>query len=79
MSIELSPTAEKLLNEQMASGSFSSPSDLVEQALRFYGFHLTDDESLAALKKSVAEMEAGKTVPAEQVFEEIRNKHGWAK
>lgn len=78
MTIDLSPAAELLLNEQMARGHFGSPSDLVEHALRLYGFHLTEEESLAALRESVAEAEAGKTIPAEQVFEEIRNKHGWA-
>lgn len=78
MTLDLSPTAEKLLNEQMARGGFASQSDLVEHALRLYGFHLTEEESLAALRESIAEMEAGKTVAAEEVFEEIRNKHGWA-
>ncbi|MCH8828421.1 MAG: hypothetical protein IID45_02470 [Planctomycetes bacterium] len=78
MTIDLSPAAEKLLNEQMARGHFASTSDLVEQALRLYGFHMTKEESLAALRESVAEMDAGETIPANQVFEEIRNKHGWA-
>lgn len=77
MSIDLSPTAQQLLNEQMARGGFSSPSDLVEQALRLYGFHTTKEESIAALRESAAEMEAGETVPADQVFEEIRSRHGW--
>ena len=77
MSINLSPSAEKLLNEQMARGSFSSPSDLVEQALRFYGFHLTDDEALAALKESVAEMEAGKTVTVEEAFQQIEERNSY--
>ena len=70
MTIDLSPAAEKLLNEQLARGGFASPSDLVEQALRLYGFQMTEDESLAALRESIAEMEAGETIPAEQVFEE---------
>ena len=78
MTIDLSPTAEKLLSEQMARGHFASSSDLVEQALRLYGFQMTEEESLADLRESIVEMEAGETIPAEQVFKEIRDKHGWA-
>ena len=78
MTIDLLPTAEKLLSEQMARGGFASSSDLVEQALRLYGFQMTEEESLADLRESIVEMEAGETIPAEQVFKEIRDKHGWA-
>ena len=62
----------------MARGSFDSPSDVVENALRLYRNVLSEDESIAALRESIAEMEAGKTIPAEQVFDEINAKHGWS-
>lgn len=78
MTIDLSPNAEKLLHEQMARGDYASPSELIERALRLYGFYLSEEESIGALQESIAEMEAGETIPAEQVFEEIRIKHGWA-
>ena len=76
MTIDLSPAAVKLLDEQMARGKFASPADVVEQALQLFAKHQSEEESLAALRESIAEMEAGQTHPANEVFEEIRQKRG---
>lgn len=78
MTVELSESARLLLDEQMARGGHDSPSDIVEHALRLYRNILTEEESIAALRESIAEMEAGETIPAEQVFDEINAKHGWS-
>lgn len=78
MTIDLSPAASKLLDEQMARGKFSSPAEIVEQALQLFAQHQNEAESLANLRISIAEMENGQIRPAKEVFAEIRHQNGWA-
>jgi Arc/MetJ-type ribon-helix-helix transcriptional regulator len=78
MTIDLSPAAAKLLDEQMARGKFSSPSEIIEQALQLFAAQQNEAESLANFRQSITEMEAGQSRPANEAFAEIRKKHGWA-
>ena len=80
MNIRLKPDAEAYLKAQVASGRFASIEDAIEALTR-------DDEVAQAeidaadlswakpyLSKGLADIEAGRTVPAETVHAELRDR-----
>jgi antitoxin ParD1/3/4 len=77
MDISLSPDLEQLVQEKVASGSHSSASEVIREALRLLKQR---DElqrlRLAELKRDIARgieaADRGELLPAEQVFQELR-------
>jgi antitoxin ParD1/3/4 len=77
MDISLSPDLEQLVQEKVASGSYSSASEVIREALRLLKQR---DElqrlRLAELKRDIARgieaADRGELLPAEQVFQELR-------
>jgi antitoxin ParD1/3/4 len=77
MDISLSPDLEQLVQEKVASGSYSSASEVIREALRLLKQH---DElqrlRLAELKRDIARgieaADRGELAPAQQVFQELR-------
>ena len=80
MNVRLKPDAEAYLKAQVASGRFASIEDAIEALAR-------DDEVAQAeidaadpswakpyLSKGLADIEAGRTVPAETVHAELRDR-----
>jgi len=69
----LSPEAERLVREQLASGHYRNADEVVEIALQAFGAWEPDKE----LEAGLAEAGRGETVPAEDAIEEIRAKYGF--
>jgi len=79
MNIRLEPDTEEWLKAQVAEGRFESIEDAVEALV-------ADDRAEAALdeedlswakpyiEEGLADLEAGRTIPAEQVYAELRAK-----
>ena len=76
MTVDISPETQRKLDQRLATGRYRSPDEVLQEA-----FDALDekDQWLMDLREILAEMEAGQTVPAEEVFEEIRRERGWAR
>ncbi len=74
MSIELTDDLQKIVDQKVTSGEYESVIAVVAEALKALQER---DASMESLRRSLAELKAGDTLPAEEVFEGIRRKHGW--
>jgi antitoxin ParD1/3/4 len=74
MSYALSAEVERRINEQMELGHYNSPDDLLLDALEALAERRDDIEAIEA---GIADMEAGRLRPIEEVDAEIRAKHGF--
>jgi antitoxin ParD1/3/4 len=77
MTIQLSAEQEKLIQDRVKSGEYSSPEDLISAAIA----RLVQDERLfkggeldALLKVGTDELDRGEMLDGEKVFEDLRNK-----
>jgi putative addiction module CopG family antidote len=75
MTIELTPDLEKLVESEMQSGDYSSPTEVITRALRFFGeFHqqpLDIPNMAALLEEGERDLDAGRVQDADEVFEEL--------
>ncbi len=80
LSVTVGERFEKFVKEQVESGRYNNVSEVVRAGLRL----LENDEDLrkrklaeldAALARGIADAEAGRVVPAEQVFAELRARY----
>lgn len=70
----LPPDVAQLVQDQLATGYYDTPDDVLREALQA----LTDrNEDVDAIREGLADMEAGRTRPLREVAEEIRRKHGF--
>lgn len=73
VSISLPPDLARYVDSQIKSGKFLSASDVVCEGLRLLEQRELDFAQLRAdIELGYQQIERGETVPAEQVFEEIR-------
>jgi antitoxin ParD1/3/4 len=78
MDITLTPELEKLVHEKVKRGQYASADALVREAV----FRLIEEdeeelrEAKAAIDEALEQSRRGEGRPAEQVFEEMRAKHG---
>lgn len=77
LNVSLTPQLEELVKTKVSSGMYNSASELVREALR-----LLDERDqvremrLQALRKAVQEgIDSGPGVPADEVFDRLRNKY----
>jgi antitoxin ParD1/3/4 len=78
MQITLRPELEEFVNEQVKTGQYTSPADVVEAALARLMVDLDDeldDETLAALDEADAQIDRGEGIPLDEAFERLRRKH----
>ena len=80
MSITLSSETQKLIEERMRQGGFSTPDDLVRVALETLEVQGEDIEDLdaetqAAIERAEQQSARGEGIPADEAFERIRRKH----
>ena len=74
MVYQFPPDVEERVNEQMASGRYGSPDDVLRDALDALK---RDDEDLAAVEEAIAEWRAGdEGVPLDEAFAALRARHG---
>jgi putative addiction module CopG family antidote len=78
MNVTLSPEAEMLVNEKLASGEYDNPSEIVEDALRAFQVWRARDygEAVEGIRRGLESAERGEGRPAEEFFNEMRQKHG---
>jgi antitoxin ParD1/3/4 len=77
MNVSLTPELEKIVAQKVASGRYSSASEVVREALRLFEERERLRElRLEELRKQIAvgleQLDRGEFVPGEQVFEELK-------
>jgi putative addiction module CopG family antidote len=75
MTFQLPLDLEQLVNAQIASGEFATVDDVLREALH----SLVERQAVADdLQASLADSEAGRITPLDDVIAEIQQRHGWA-
>jgi len=81
MNITISSQTQKLLDEQMQKGGYSSVDDVVRVALetldqvRGEDYEDLDVETRAAIERGEAQYQRGEAIPLDQAFAQLRRKH----
>ena len=76
MSVDLGERLESFVSEMVASGRYNSKSEVLREGLRL----VQDREALlasmnAAISKGLADLDAGRVKPAEDVFDRLESKY----
>lgn len=73
MTVELGPQLEQFVQELIESGRYQSKSEVLREGIRL----VQDREALldAALRAGLADVEAGRTKPADEVFDRLEAKY----
>ena len=72
MSYVFPPELERLVQEELATGAYTSEDDLLLEAMR--ALH-DQNEAIAGIKEGIADLEAGRVRPLHAVDDELRTKH----
>ena len=75
MASQLPVDVQQLIQNQLATGLYSNPDDVLRDALHLLVDH---QETMDDLRASVEDVEAGRVIPLESVVAEIRQRHGWS-
>lgn len=77
LNVSLTPQLEELVKAKVSSGMYNSASELVREALRLLDERdQVREMQLQALRKAVQEgIDSGPGVPADEVFDRLRNKY----
>ena len=73
MSVDLSPDVWNEIQRQLATGDFSSPDDVLREALAALRFR---DAEVLAIQEGIDDMEAGRTMPLREFDREFRLRNG---
>jgi Arc/MetJ-type ribon-helix-helix transcriptional regulator len=74
MTTRFSPAVEELIRVRMASGNYASEDSLLVEALTALA---AEGDDVEAIQESIDAFNAGDTgLPVEQVFAELRARHG---
>lgn len=76
MSVTLTPALERLVRAEVESGTFASNSEVIRDALRERYKKLTLRELDQALDRGIADIEAGRSMPAGKAFAHVRKQLG---
>jgi len=77
-SISLQPETQKLIEDRLKQGGFSTPDDMIRVALDTLDqcdADDLDDATLAAIDRAEAEYDRGEGIPADEAFADLRRKH----
>lgn len=75
MTITLGPETQRLLEDQLKSGNYANPDEVLQAALQALGeFNELDQATLDAIDISEEEIERGEVLDWDDVREEIRTK-----
>jgi len=77
--VTLDPGIEDFVREEVERGDFASASDYVEDLIRQrHERNLANRELDAALQRGIDDIEAGRYLPIEEAFAEVRSRLGIA-
>ena len=81
MEINLPPEAAAIINRKIEAGLYSSPTEVIVQALELLdGRSDSDEAKLAKLRQAIQEgLDSGPPVPGEEVFARLRAKSAEAR
>ena len=80
MNVSLTPELEKLVNEKVKSGHYTSASEVVREGLRL----IQEQDELRRIKvemlrqeiaKGIEQLDRGEGIPGDQVFAEIKKRN----
>jgi antitoxin ParD1/3/4 len=76
MSVTLTPELEKLVREEVESGHYASNSEVIRDALRERFKKRKLQELEAAIDIGIADFDAGRSLPVQDAFAQIRKELG---
>jgi antitoxin ParD1/3/4 len=76
MSITLTPALEKLVRAEVEGGTYASSSEVIREALRERYKRIKRQELDDALERGIADIEAGRSMPLDDAFVQVRSKLG---
>jgi len=80
MNVSLTPELEKLVNEKVKSGQYTSASEVIREGLRL----VQEQDELRRIKlqmlrqeiaKGIEQLDRGEGIPGDQVFAEIKKRN----
>lgn len=78
MQVTLSPQTQRLIEQRLREGHFTSPDELIRTALETLEgepYEELDAETRAAIEVAEAEADRGEGIPVDEAFAELRRKH----
>ena len=76
MSVTLTPALERMVRAEVEGGTFASNSEVIRDALRERYRKTKLRELDAALDRGIADIEAGRSMPAGKAFAHVRKQLG---
>ena len=79
--IELTPAQQAFVDQQIATGAYREPSEVVQaglDALRREAERREYAETVESVKRGLADHEAGRSMPVEDAYREVRKRLGWS-
>jgi putative addiction module CopG family antidote len=79
MATHLPLDLQQMVDHQLATGLYSSPDDVLREAMHLLVEHRETVEDLKAsdLKASAEDIDAGRLQPLSEAVDAIRRRHGW--
>ena len=74
--LELTPQQQAFIDSQIAAGVYHNPEEVLQAGLDLLRQKNEESETLDSIKRGLADMEAGNTLPADEAFIEIRQQLG---
>ncbi|MCH8828423.1 MAG: type II toxin-antitoxin system ParD family antitoxin [Planctomycetes bacterium] len=71
MTIDLSESAQNILDRELSTGAYASATEVLDVALRDLAAKREREETIQAIREGVAAAEAGDTYSVEEVFDEL--------
>ena len=79
MDVPLKPELQKFVDDEVRSGHFSSPAEVIEAGLARLMLDPSpeqlDTETLNAIEAADAQIDRGEGIPLDEAFERLRRKH----
>ena len=74
MATHLPLDLQQMVDHQLATGLYSSPDDVLREAMHLLVEHC---ETVEDLKASAEDIDAGRLQPLSEAVDAIRRRHGW--
>lgn len=78
MTVELPENLQSFVKDQVRSGRFASEQEVMAEAVRALKSRLEQAEAVEAIRRGIADVDAGRTVSLEDFEDEVRRTLGIA-